>query len=506
MKTISRFTVIMAAVSWFFLAATASRAGQIAWASSEGLTSDVYGIRLMNDDGTNARAIVAPSSGIANCLYPSINPTGDKIAFSGLSSADNTYDLFVVNTDGTGLRQLTSGLANDFVPSWSPDGTQIVFGRRPAGLGFVPGDIYIVNSDGNNLRLLANVDNDMFPDWSPNGQVIAFSSGSNISITSGNYLLTNVSGARFSWNRNSRTFLYSPVVGIFISRSYQTGEQVPNLGDFAVTRNTDPIFTDRDDFVFSSMRAIGTDLYKANMDGTNLQRLTFSGTADGIVKNINPSWGPNFQNRFPTLLDQTVATALNQSVNITLSGSDPDGDALNYSILSIASHIPNNPANGVLSGVAPNLIYMPNANFRGTDSFAFNVNDGAAVSRTATVSIQVATSTPAPTPTPTPTPSPTPSTPLVANNDAYSLILKGSRPNRMLVVAAPGVLSNDKITYKLKKIALVGKPSGGSVDLRSNGSFAFKALRSGIFTFSYRLTDQKGNNSNATVTISVTSG
>ncbi len=39
--------------------------------------------------------------------------------------------LYVIGTDGSGLRRLTNGPADDAMPSWSPDGTRIVFVRRP---------------------------------------------------------------------------------------------------------------------------------------------------------------------------------------------------------------------------------------------------------------------------------------------------------------------------------------------------------------------------------------
>ncbi len=48
------------------------------------------------------------------------------------------------------------------------------------------------------------------------------------------------------------------------------------------------------------------------------------------------------------------------------------------------------PANGTLTGTAPNLTYTPRANFNGTDSFTFKVNDGLLDSPTVTVTINVA--------------------------------------------------------------------------------------------------------------------
>src|SRR5205807_3891233 len=52
--------------------------------------------------------------------------------------------------------------------------------------------------------------------------------------------------------------------------------------------------------------------------------------------------------------------------------------------------ITNNPLHGNLTGTAPNVTYTPNANYNGTDSFKFKINDGTVDSDEATVSITIA--------------------------------------------------------------------------------------------------------------------
>jgi hypothetical protein len=70
-----------------------------------------------------------------------------------------------------------------------------------------------------------------------------------------------------------------------------------------------------------------------------------------------------------------------------LTGSDPDGDALTYSVLTPPSH-------GELAGIAPDLTYTPDLGYEGADSFTFSVNDGTVDSDPATVSITVTPSGP----------------------------------------------------------------------------------------------------------------
>lgn len=96
---------------------------------------------------------------------------------------------------------------------------------------------------------------------------------------------------------------------------------------------------------------------------------------------VHPAGVPT--NRPPVANPTTITTAEDTQVGIVLSGSDPDGDALTFSIAS-------QPTHGTLSGIAPNLTYTPAANYFGPDSFTFTVSDGSLSSTQATVTITVA--------------------------------------------------------------------------------------------------------------------
>jgi hypothetical protein len=89
----------------------------------------------------------------------------------------------------------------------------------------------------------------------------------------------------------------------------------------------------------------------------------------------------------PMAYSQNIAVAKNMAKAITLTGSDTDGDALTYAIVT-------SPAYGVLSGSAPNITYTPATNYTGSDSFTFKVTDSkGAVSGNAVVSITVSPTT-----------------------------------------------------------------------------------------------------------------
>lgn len=78
-----------------------------------------------------------------------------------------------------------------------------------------------------------------------------------------------------------------------------------------------------------------------------------------------------------------VDTQAGQPIGFTLDASDPEGNPLQYMIGS--------PVSGTLTGVAPNLVYTPNAGFSGVDQFEFSVSDGLQSSSAALVFINVET-------------------------------------------------------------------------------------------------------------------
>lgn len=84
----------------------------------------------------------------------------------------------------------------------------------------------------------------------------------------------------------------------------------------------------------------------------------------------------------PVANPQSISLVENSAANITLSGSDADGDPVTFSVAAP-------PTNGTLTGTAPNLVYQPNTNYVGPDAFTFVANDGNSNSAPALVSITV---------------------------------------------------------------------------------------------------------------------
>ncbi|MFP5316675.1 MAG: Ig-like domain-containing protein, partial [Acidimicrobiia bacterium] len=84
-------------------------------------------------------------------------------------------------------------------------------------------------------------------------------------------------------------------------------------------------------------------------------------------------------NQPPVCTAGTVTVAEDTTVTVTPYCTDPDGDALTYTVV-------NGPAHGTLS---TSLVYTPQAGYSGSDSFTYKANDGKADSAVATVGITV---------------------------------------------------------------------------------------------------------------------
>jgi TolB protein len=72
------------------------------------------------------------------------SPDGKRIVFHATAEGASAPDLYVINTDGSNLRRLTTHPDSDTTPTWSPSGTEIAFTSDRTGRP----QIYIMSADG----------------------------------------------------------------------------------------------------------------------------------------------------------------------------------------------------------------------------------------------------------------------------------------------------------------------------------------------------------------------
>jgi dipeptidyl aminopeptidase/acylaminoacyl peptidase len=108
-------------------------------------------------------------------LAPSWSPDGTRIAFTSVRGNDQGPQVYVMNADGTGVKQLTDTADPHDSPQWSPDGDRIAFATQKNGVWGVD----VMNADRSGIQRIAETPGrGASPSWSPDGSRIAYETGS----------------------------------------------------------------------------------------------------------------------------------------------------------------------------------------------------------------------------------------------------------------------------------------------------------------------------------------
>jgi len=127
-------------------------------------TNGRYQIMVMDRNGEDAGNIPQTSG-----WDPTWSPDGKQILFA--SGPEGGVQLFIVNRNGRGSRQISNLPAIRGRSDWSPDGQFIVTYSGPAWNR----EVYILNADGSNARQLTpSGGNSQGPSFSPDGKWVAF--------------------------------------------------------------------------------------------------------------------------------------------------------------------------------------------------------------------------------------------------------------------------------------------------------------------------------------------
>ena len=165
--------VLFLSGSLLFIANWADAAGseRISFASNIAGNFDIY---VMDTNGENLRNVTNHS---ANERDHTWSPDGRFLAYT--SNQDGTYKIYVLDTRTAEHWRLTNLDEREWTPAWSPDGKWIAF--VSGNQEFIPGvkieitsDIYKADINGAHLVQLTDKGTNVGPSWSPDSQRIAF--------------------------------------------------------------------------------------------------------------------------------------------------------------------------------------------------------------------------------------------------------------------------------------------------------------------------------------------
>jgi hypothetical protein len=151
---------------------------------SEGLAdpadAGLYTVRS-SDAGDLARVTTTPPGGFDNGY--GYSPDGSRILYAQFANEHGT--LFSVKPDGSDVVQLSPpelsiidlGFFDRVGADWSPDGSRVAFAAQKLSLGRFISAVFVVNADGTGLRQITPPGfGGISAQWSPNGDMIAFTS------------------------------------------------------------------------------------------------------------------------------------------------------------------------------------------------------------------------------------------------------------------------------------------------------------------------------------------
>jgi len=251
-----------------------SRDGNVvAYQSAEG------GISVSRADGKGLRRLVRDGAS-----RPALSPDGRLLAFAKRNR------IWIVGTNGHGLRRLTSG-RNDSDPDWSPDGSTLAFSQ----ISFSKSGMFVQPLRGRRRLLVRG--SVSRPKWSPNGRSIAYLKyGGGSAAKDGLYVIRKdgkhvrrlaPDASIFAWSPDGRRLAFSDagnkvppslwVVGVDGRALERLRIDVfPSNGDLAATLAWSP--DARHLLVTGSTGDDPEQIWIVGTDGRGLHRLTSAGT------------------------------------------------------------------------------------------------------------------------------------------------------------------------------------------------------------------------------------
>ena len=163
-----------------------------------------------------------------------VGPTGAQAPIAFAVDMQGNHDIYVINPDGSGLKQLTNNPGADWFPAWSPDGKKIAYQCEKGAAVF---ELCVMNIDGSDSYTMSpKVDGAKAgvqrPCWSPDGRYIAISLESLQRPTGLHIVAADGSSTRFltdgrdpSWSPDGPRIAFMESGQVFVINADGSGHQ-----------------------------------------------------------------------------------------------------------------------------------------------------------------------------------------------------------------------------------------------------------------------------------------
>lgn len=246
--------------------------------------------------------VIAPGTPVQGATTPTaVVDKREQIVFA--SNREGNYDVYAMNTDGSGLANLTAHEADDTQPAWSPDRQRIAFVSDRGGSDTV----YLLQMSTLDVRPLTNtLRSATSPTWSPDGKYIAcIVQNDDTKLSDGDLALVNIEDGRITllkqtlrgednlaWSPDGTKLAFSARDStaananrdIFVINTDGSGPVI-NLTNNQADDDAPAWSPQGKRLAFQSDRQGDVDVYVMNADGLAPTRLTDSPAFDGY-----PSW------------------------------------------------------------------------------------------------------------------------------------------------------------------------------------------------------------------------
>ena len=232
---------------------------------------------------------------------PFFSPDGKQVVFESLVAGK--YQLFVMNADGSKIRQVTRDDTNHDTPSWSPDGRRFAFSSDRNGHSV----IYMMNVDGTGEeRLTDEAKDNIHPTWTPDGRSILYCSDDDMHPPKKNAsdilsvdietkkVTTVISGGTNtypSYSPDGSKIAFRRMIGdmnskVFVANS--DGSDQKNLSNHMAFDGWPAWSPDGRRIAFSSNRRANYQIHIMDADGSNVHLL-----ANTEGRATEPRWSPD---------------------------------------------------------------------------------------------------------------------------------------------------------------------------------------------------------------------